>query len=56
VWCILCCYKSTGSMDGTSKADTYKSIRQAADIFEKKDFYTAKMPINAVNTTLYQGL
>lgn len=33
---VISFYKSTGTMDGTSKADTYKFIRQAADVFEKE--------------------
>ena len=40
--------------------DCLKYIRQLKDmnipvLFEKKDFYTAKMPINAVITALFKG-
>ena len=40
--------------------DCLQYIRQLKDknipvYFEKKDFYTAEMPINAVNTAIYKG-
>lgn len=33
---VISFYKSSGTMDGKSKAETYKYIRQAAELFEKE--------------------
>ena len=33
---VISYYTSSGSMDGKSKADTYKTVRRAADLFKER--------------------
>ena len=53
-------YTKSISRFARNTKDCLKNVRELKSLgitifFEKKDFYTAKMPINAVNTALPKG-